>query len=184
LKNENFIPPTTHSKIRRLAIFGILAAASVILGKFLQIPIGDTIRISLENLPIVFAGIVFGPVSGMIVGIVADLVGCVARGYEINLIITAGAALIGMLSGIFGSMKIDGQKKSFLQILLPTALAHIVGSMMVKSVGLHVFYSTPWSFLLTTRIPIYFVNIAAESLIVYVLLKNKGIRHSLKDFLK
>ena len=178
LKNEN------SSGIRRLAILGILAAASVILGKLLQIPIGDTIRISLENLPVIFAGIVFGPFSGMATGLVADLVGCAVRGYAVNPIITAGAVLIGLAAGLLGKISSGEQKKSFFKIFLPVAVAHVLGSMIVKSVGLHVFFGTPWKALLSTRVPIYLVNIAAESLIIYFLLKSKAIRHSLKDFLK
>ena len=181
LKNENTV---THSKIRRLAILGILSAASIILGKLLQIPIGDTIRISFENLPILFAGIVFGPVSGVAVGIVSDLVGCVIRGYAINPIITAGAMLIGLASGLIGKALIKNNERSFVQIILPVAAAHVIGSMVVKSVGLHVFYDTPWMYLITTRVPVYLANIAVESVIIYLLLKSKAIRHSLKGFLK
>lgn len=184
MKNEIITPSSAHSKIRQLAILGILAAASVILGKLLQIRIGDTIRISLENLPVIFAGIVFGPVSGMAVAAVADLVGCAVVGYAVNPIITAGAMVVGLMSGLFGKMTTEEQKKSFLQILLPVAAAHTIGSMIAKTVGLHIAFGTPWKALLVTRVPIYFVNIAVESLIIYVLLRSKAIQHSLKGFLK
>ena len=164
LKNENTV---THSKIRRLAILGILSAASIILGKLLQIPIGDTIRISFENLPILFAGIVFGPVSGVAVGIVSDLVGCVIRGYAINPIITAGAMLIGLASGLIGKALIKNNERSFVQIILPVAAAHVIGSMVVKSVGLHVFYDTPWMFLLPREYP-YILQTSQWKALLYI----------------
>ncbi len=170
------------TRVRKLALLGILAAASVILGKFLQIRIGDTIRISLENLPIIFAGILFGPVSGAAVGIVADLVGCVAVGYAINPIITAGAAIVGLAAGFAAMPHLGDLTRSYPKVLLPTASAHIVGSMIAKTVGLHIAFATPWAALLSTRIPIYIVNIAAESVLIYVLLKSEAIRASLKRF--
>lgn len=174
----------THIRVRQLAVLGILAAASVILGKFLQIRVGDTIRISLENLPIIFAGIVFGPISGAAVGIVADLVGCVAVGYAINPIITAGAAIVGLTAGLCGMISKGELRRSFPAILLPVAAAHIIGSMIAKTVGLHIAFGTPWSALISTRVPIYLVNIAAESVLIYILLKSEAIRASLKGFVK
>lgn len=173
---------TAGAKVRQLAVLGILAAASVILGKLLQIRIGDTIRISLENLPIIFAGIVFGPISGAAVGIVADLVGCVAVGYAINPIITAGAAIVGLTAGLVAAPWAREQVRAYPKVLLPTASAHVIGSMIAKSVGLHIAFATPWTALFSTRIPIYIVNIAAESVLIYVLLKSKAISTSLKRF--
>lgn len=174
----------THIRVRQLAVLGILAAASIILGKFLQIRVGDTIRISLENLPIIFAGIVFGPISGAAVGIVADLVGCVAVGYAINPIITAGAAIVGLTAGLCGMISKGELRRSFPAILLPVAVAHIIGSMIAKTVGLHIAFGTPWSALISTRVPIYLVNIAVESVLIYILLKSEAIRASLKGFIK
>ena len=57
-------------------------------------------RFSFENTPIIFAGMIFGPIVEALVGTVADLVGCVMVAYEINPLVTLGAALIGLISGI------------------------------------------------------------------------------------
>ncbi|MBP3583660.1 MAG: folate family ECF transporter S component, partial [Clostridia bacterium] len=62
----------------------MLAAISIILGKYLAFGIGNVLRFSFENLPIAFAGIAFGPIAGALVGAVADLIGCLLVGYEIN----------------------------------------------------------------------------------------------------
>ncbi len=57
------------------------------------------IRISFENLTILMAGIMFGPLVGMTVGICADVIGCIIVGYAINPLVTLGAASIGLISG-------------------------------------------------------------------------------------
>ena len=57
------------TKTQRLAIDGILAALAVILG-FLSIRIGNIMKISLEDLPVIFAALLFGPVDGALVALV------------------------------------------------------------------------------------------------------------------
>ena len=91
--------------LQGLCFAGILAAMSIILGKFLQIPnpFQDFIRISFENLPIIIAGFSLGPIAGALVGTVADLIGCVLYGYSINPIITVGAASVGLVAGVISN---------------------------------------------------------------------------------
>ena len=48
--------------LRVIACAAVCAALSIVLGKFAAIPIGNTIRISFENLPIIFCSVAFGPV--------------------------------------------------------------------------------------------------------------------------
>lgn len=168
-------------RVKLIAILAILAAASVVLGKFLQIPIGDSIRISFENLPILFAGIVFGPLSGGAVGLVSDLVGCLAVGYQINPVITLGAVSVGFVSGVLARVFIHNGKCSFPRVLLSVLLAHIFGSILLKSTGLRLWYTTPWS-VLALRIPIYLINSVAEASIITVLLKSGAVKNALKGF--
>ena len=59
-----------------MVVSALLIALSIIFGKFLKIPIGDSLRISFENTPILMAGIFFGPIVGMAVGVCADIIGC------------------------------------------------------------------------------------------------------------
>lgn len=163
--------------VRVMIISGLFVALSIVLGKFLQIPIGDSIRISFENLPIIMAGIFFGPFVGGAVGIGADLVGCLLKGYAINPIITVGAASIGFLSGfiyMFISKKITSKANIFLSIFP----AHIIGSMLIKSLGLYIYYHTPME-VLAWRIPTYIAIAVLESVIISLLLKNKAFSNQL-----
>ena len=50
--------------LRVIACAAVCAALSIVLGKFAAIPIGNTIRISFENLPIIFCSVAFGPAVG------------------------------------------------------------------------------------------------------------------------
>ena len=127
-KNENSMP------LYRLAVCAFLVALSIVCGKFLAIPVGDTLRFSFENLPLLFAGLAFGPVAGVLVGVSADLLGCVLRGYAVNPWVTAGAVLIGLLAGLGGVLL-----RRFplgLRVALTVLVAHLVGSVAVKTIGL------------------------------------------------
>ena len=85
--------------LRTLVVSSIFVALSIILGKYLAIPVGNIMRFSFESLPVLLAGFSFGPLVGMAVGIVADLFGSLLRGYDINLTVTLGAAVIGLGGG-------------------------------------------------------------------------------------
>lgn len=173
LSEPNTRPHPRLSQLRILCAAALLAALSIVLGKYLQIPIGDSIRISFENLPVLMAGIFFGPIVGGAVGVVADLVGCVMVGFSINPIITAGAALVGILSGLVAALFTRGEK-SLTPVAVLTAVytAHIVGSMVVKTLGLWIYYSTPIHILLL-RVPVYLVVGALEGTVILLLARNK-----------
>ena len=159
--------------LRILCASALMAALSIVLGKYLQIPLGDSIRISFENLPVLMAGIFFGPVIGCAVGVTADLLGCVLVGYAINPIITLGAALIGILSGVIAKLfRRNDRPLSAVAVCMAVYTAHIVGSMMVKSLGLSIYFSTPMEVLLL-RVPIYLVVGALESTVILLLARNR-----------
>lgn len=163
--------------VRVMIISGLFVALSIVLGKFLQIPIGDSIRISFENLPLMMAGIFFGPFVGGAVGIGADLIGCLLKGYAINPIITLGAFSIGFLSGLF-YMLISKKIRSNANIFLSIFPAHIIGSMIIKSIGLYAYYHTPIEVLLW-RVPTYIAIAVLETVIITLLLKNKAFSNQL-----
>ena len=71
---QNFLKTKNLGNIKVLVCSAVFAAISIICGKFLAISIGDTIRISFENTPIILSGFCFGPVVGLLTGLIADIV--------------------------------------------------------------------------------------------------------------
>ena len=153
----------------------LLSAISIIAGKYLAIPGGEVLRFSFENLPILFAGIAFGPISGALVGAVADLVGCVLVGYTINPLVTAGAVSVGLIGGIAALLLRRARVHSSLRIGVSVALAHIIGSVIIKTIGLAAFYSMPFQVLMLWRLLNYVIVGTVEGIILYILMKNKLI---------
>jgi ECF transporter S component (folate family) len=159
-----------------MVMLALFTALSIVFGKQLSITMG-AFRISFENLPILMAGIFLGPVAGAFVGLCADIVGCIIFGISINPIITLGGISIGFISGaVYHSHIVENPK---LKLVLSTATAHIIGSMLIKSVGLYLYYHYAVSLLLL-RIPLYIVIGSAETLITYSLSENRAFQNQLQ----
>ena len=170
-KNERSMP------LYRLVICAFLVALSIVCGKFLAIPVGEVLRFSFENLPILFAGLAFGPVAGVLVGASADLLGCVLRGYAVNPWVTAGAVLIGLSAGLGGVLL--RRLPLVWRVVVTTLVAHLVGSVVVKTIGLSVYYAFPLWELTLWRLLNYAIVGVAEAALLYLLLRNPGIRRFL-----
>lgn len=153
-----------------LIICALMAALSMVFKRFAIFNI-DWLRFSLENTPILLSGVLFGPIAGFVTGIVGDILGCFYCGFTVNPIITFGAGVVG---GMAGLGKLLTKK---LPILPGTAisvyLAHIIGNMIVKSIGIWLWYGTPLASL-ALRIPTYLIIGAVEIVVIYTLLKSKA----------
>ncbi|MCG8337964.1 MAG: folate family ECF transporter S component [Proteobacteria bacterium] len=91
-----------HISIKSLVLASLLVALSVILTRFLSIQLGQTLRIGFGKLPIMLSGILLGPVWGLLVGVITDLIGFIINpmGGVFLPGITISYALIGFLPGV------------------------------------------------------------------------------------
>ena len=160
--------------VRILTFSAVLVAMSIVCGKYLAFGVGNVLRFSFENLPIMLGGIMFGPIVGAAIGIGADLIGCILVGYAINPLITLGAAVIGILSGIL--WRLMSRSPHSLAVISTTAICHTVGSVLIKTFGLAVYYDMPVYALMLWRLLNYLIVGAIECLLLYFILKNKSVR--------
>ncbi|MBQ8345635.1 MAG: folate family ECF transporter S component [Clostridia bacterium] len=163
------------SSIRALTAAAMLTAMSVIIGIVCKTALNFSnglLRITFENLPIILSGILFGPVVGGVVGAASDLISYLLspQTYPPNLVVTLGALLVGVTSGLVARFAV--RKQGSLQIVLSGALAHVVGSMIVKTIGLFQYYS--WAVLV--RIPLYLVIASLEILLLCWLFRRRSFR--------
>ena len=166
-------------KVQVLAVAALFSALSIVFGKVLTYSPADTIlRFSFENLPILLAGIAFGGFVGALTGVVADLAGCLLVGYAINPLITLGAALIGFFGG--GLFLLFQRLPLMWRLLFSVLLSHLLGSVLVKTFGLAVYYDMPFYVVLLWRLLNYTIVAVAEWLVLYVILKNTAIRRQLE----
>ncbi len=87
--------------VRNLVMMAALTAMSIILSRYLGIQVSENLRISFESVPIILAGMWLGPISGMVVAFLADIIGTVLSGYGAWFApITVGPMLVGLISGL------------------------------------------------------------------------------------
>ncbi len=130
MKNESRI------SVRTLTAMALLIAMSIVFSRVLSISTGF-VRFNLGSLPVLLAGILFGPWAGFVVGMVADIIGGVLAGYAINPLITLGAASIGLVGGL-GWQKLS-HLRTGTRLWCSVLAAHFVGSMVINSLALHIF---------------------------------------------
>lgn len=167
--------------IKLIVSLAMLSALSIIFGKYLGINAGEYLRFSLENMPIIFAGVAFGPICGATVGIVADLVGCLMVGWVPIPWVAVGAALIGAVSGAVPYLIEKTPVPRTLSIPISVFCAHLLGSVLVKTIGLSDFYGNPYLVLLLWRLLNYLIIGVIDGFILCVLLGNKGIKLQIKE---
>lgn len=161
-----------------------MVAISILMGKYLAIRGGDVMRFSLENTPIILSGMAFGPGAGAVVGLIADIVGCIMVGYTINPLVALGAAAIGLVSGfvprILGKININTR----LKLAVTVALAHLIGSVVIKTVGLSAYYDMPFVILLLWRVLNYLIVGVLDGIVVHILLGHRAIDKQIKELTK
>ncbi len=162
-----------NEKAKYITQTAMMIALSVIIGifckTFLNFGFGLW-RITFENIPILMSGIIMGPITGGVVGLSSDLLSYFlsSQAYPPNLIVTLGATMVGVVSGLVSKFLI--KRRGSVQIILSGALAHIVGSMIIKPIGLFQFYQ--WAVFF--RIPLYLVIAPLEICLICALLRRKS----------
>ena len=157
-------------------MLALLIAMSIVFSRVLSISTGF-VRFNLGSLPVLLAGIVFGPGAGFAVGALADMIGSILAGYAINPLITLGAASIGLVGGwlwqTLHTLRL-GQR-----LLLSVVAAHVVGSIMINSLALHIFYGYAWS-VLAARVPNALILTAVNTVLLRLLMENKAVMAAVK----
>lgn len=157
------------TELKNLVSTGVLAALSIVLGKFLSVGIGNTVRIGFENLPIILASVAFGPIYGGACGVTADIIGSILRGYDINLLITLAQLLMGVIPALL--TRYVFKSRETLSVFLSTVISHTVCSVLLKSAALYAVYRTPFSALILSRLVNYAIVAPVEGYLGGLLLR-------------
>lgn len=157
---------------------GLLTAASVVLATLAKYFFGEgALRFTIECLPIFIGAFAFGPLVGGAIAVGADLISCVIAGMAPNPLIAAGSFFIGLTAGI--CYKLFFRKHPRMRMMLAVFAGHIIGSMIIKSLALHIYYNMgPIVFL---RVPIYIGIATIEYITLSVLFKSKAIEQQINE---
>ena len=160
------------TSVRILTMLALLVAMSIVFSRVLSISTGF-VRFNLGSLPVLLAAVVFGPGAGFAVGAVADIIGGVLAGYAINPLITLGAGAIGLVAG-FAWQKLSSLSTNLRLAASRRLVGHFVGSMVITSLALRLFYGYPWA-TLAVRIPNALILSAVNVVLLRILLENRSL---------
>ena len=164
---------TVFGNLRVLCFAAMLAAMSVVLAYLAKLLFGPSpLRVTFENLPIIFGSVSFGPYAGAMIAVVADLCSCLLAGQAPNPLILVGSISVGLTAGFLGGYVFRGRR--YISALLIELASHLIGSMILKTLALRIYFGFGWAVLLL-RLPVYMLVIAAESYLLYLLFRSRQL---------
>lgn len=95
---------------KTIVFMGFYVAMNIVLTRFCSIDLGP-FRLGFGPAATIMSGLWLGPLAGGVVGMVADLIGCLIDGYAINPLITVSAILWGVVPGAMGLRLAKGSTK-------------------------------------------------------------------------
>lgn len=164
---------------KTLACCALLAALSVVLARLFGLMPNEYSRFSIEAVPVILAGLLFGPMAGGSVGFVSDLIGCLFSGYSYNPLFCVPPILYGVCAGLLGRFVM--RRPFFSRVLLAVLPAAVIGSILWQSFALTYVYAIDGAFWqnlllrLGTRSIQFAVTAPVDALLVFLLLKTKAI---------
>lgn len=157
--------------LRNLILTAILAALSVVLGRFFSYNVQD-FSIGFGFLPVLICGMLCGVWWGGLCGALADFVGAILFPFGAYFPgFTAVAFLMGALYGAVGKFerKFGSGKLFFAFTLLTLLIAESVCTLLINSYWLHLMFGRPYVAQLVLRLPqaiAYFIVKTAAAIII------------------
>lgn len=163
--------PIKQSPTLFLCVMGLLVAAEVVLERLLGINV-LTVKLNFAFVAVAVAAALYGPIGGAVCYGLGDVIGTLlfpVSGY--NPLFTLSNVLVGLCFGCFLKGKI-----TFPKILIPVLLERTVGTLLLNTLWLKLFFikSKGFSALLLSRVPQAAFFIAAELIVLTPLLIKAG----------
>ena len=166
-------------RVQNLALMAVLVAMQIILSRFAGIQINEGLRVSFESIPIILAGFWLGPISGMLVAAVADILGTIISGYGVYFpLLTVGPMLLAAITGIGARLlPVDGnwEKRHAVVYFTVVIAAECITSLLYGTWALTLYYSIivgkqmPFAVLFAARVPTKLVTMAVDAFLSFVI---------------
>ncbi|NLT12782.1 MAG: folate family ECF transporter S component [Clostridiales bacterium] len=156
---------------KMIVTMALLIAMSIILERFLSFMPTENIRITFGSLPIIIAGLLFGPIAGGIVGLFADFLGTTLFSpfaWFVPMALTP--VIMGVVPPLIGMLlKKRTHLVTFIAMILP---AEILGPMLWSNVSLNWLYGSPFLPNLLFRAPFKVAIAVVDILLIFMLYKS------------
>lgn len=155
--------------IKTISISGFLIALNVVLSRIITIP-GI---ISFGGFPIIFGGVVFGPIVGGIVGAVGDIVSFIVRptgAFMPHFVLTS--ALTGIIPGVLTkALRNDLDNPKLWKIFIAILVGQVITSVIMVPYFRQILFGHPFVATMLKAATKQAINIPAYSIIIRILIQ-------------
>lgn len=164
---------------RIIAISGFLIALNIVLSRFITIP-GI---INFGGFPIIFGGIVFGPIVGGVIGTLGDIVSFIVKPtgpFMPHFVLTS--ALTGIIPGILMKvLKAELPEFPFWKILISILVGQVTTSVLMVPYFRNILFGHPFLLTMSKAATKQAINIPVYSILIKGLVASLAKAGALKE---
>jgi ECF transporter S component (folate family) len=149
-----------------MVIIALLTAVQIVLSRFLSLPLWN-IKIGFGFLPIMLAGILYGPLAGALVGGLSDFIGAIL--FPIGPYFP-GFTLTAAISGAMFGWVLH-KRQSFGRVCGVVLFNQLVLGLLINSFWISVLYGSSYTGLLLSRLVQYAILVPVEVIITWFALR-------------
>ena len=176
---ENTVKKTNSAKKffspRRICAMAMLIALQIVLARFLGWQVPEGLRISFESIPVLIAGMWLGPLAGLIVGVISDVLGTIISGYGVYFVPLAITPIVnGVLPPLIFRYVLKNNV-SVVKCVIVLVITQLIASMLLGTLDLTWYYKlfvpnkdNAFTILFVARLT-KLATIAADTVIVTIL---------------
>lgn len=116
--------------VHRITLLAMLASISSVIKIIFQATTGPAARVTFYELPLILAGSIFGPIYGMVAGLISDIGYMTTYGYGFSMM-TISAMMWGAISGVILYKRKITFGKVILVILIASTVEFFINGMQL-----------------------------------------------------
>ena len=151
------------SKVQILAISGMLIAVAAVLS-FFKIPVSSILEIRFQSIPMAIGGILFGPITGGIIGAASDVICYLVRPTGPFF---PGFTISYFLTGVIFALFLHNRKVTLIRIILAEVVTAFAIGIVLNSVWLSLLYGNAFGAVLAARVVKEIVMIPINSAVIF-----------------
>lgn len=149
----------------------VMVAVQILLSRFFAVTPSNSMRLSMEAVPIFLAGAIYGPIPGLLVGFASDLIGSMIW-YGFNPLFCVPPMLYGLTGGFFNIEY--GERSRLWHFALGYLPPFLLGTLLYQSAAMAFVYGdgafvANFIAYLTSRAIPYAIAYAVDVLVTYVI---------------
>ncbi len=162
--SENKVQPRISLKL--MVIVALLTAVQIVLSRLLSIAMWNT-KIGFGFVPVMLAGMLFGPLAGALVGGLSDLIGALL--FPIGPYFPGFTLTAALTGAMFGWVL--HKRQSFGRVCGVVLFNQLILGLVVNSFWITLLYGSPYIPLLGSRLVQYAILVPVEVIVTWFLLR-------------